>query len=171
MLKRIKNNVEDHKLIDNGRVVYDVTSVELPTIEHPTSEIKASGMAGTFEVPNEAEVNAMELSVHHNGGENSERLADGGRHEIEFRTVRQSFNVAESSMDHESVKYRFTCFHKSSDGGEVEAGNPLPGVDKFSVVRYEKIVSGNTVVLIDIASGIIRINGTDYAGKVQNLLN
>lgn len=171
MLKRIYNNVVDHKLLDNGREVYDITSVDLPTIEFETSDIKAPGMVGTFAAPNESEIRSMELSIKHNNGTNCEYLAAPGKHEIEFRLARQRFNVAETEMEGESVKYRFMCFHKSSNDGTVENSKPLSGDEKYSVSRMEKIVDGRTVTLIDLAAGIVRINGIDYTDKIRNLLN
>ncbi len=34
MPSKVYNNVEGHRVIDNGRIAEDVTSVSLPTIEH-----------------------------------------------------------------------------------------------------------------------------------------
>ena len=94
MPKKVYNNVEDHRLIDNGRTVEDVTSVTLPTVEHPTVDIDAAGLAGVVSMPNSVKVNSMEFSVAHNNGVNCERLGDSGKHTIEFRLVRQRYNVA-----------------------------------------------------------------------------
>ena len=170
MPKKVYNNVEDHRLLDNGRVVEDVTTVQLPTIEHPTVDIDAAGMAGVVSMPNGVKVNAMEFTVNHNNGENCDKLADPGKHTIEFRLVRQRYNVPKGEIEHESVKYRVTGVHKSTEDGTVEAGNPLGSSEKFSVLRYEKIINGKTTVLIDIMTGTIKINGKDTTNVVQNML-
>lgn len=171
MPKKVYNNVEDHRLIDNGRVVEDVTSVVIPTVEHPTVDIDAAGMAGTVSMPNSVKVNAMELTINHNNGTNCERLADSGKHTIEFRLVRQRYNVAKGDIEHESVKYRETGVHKSTEDGTVEAGNPLGSSDKYAVLRHEKIVNGKTTTLVDVMTGTIRINGKDVTNVVQSMLN
>lgn len=170
MPKKVYNNVEDHRLIDNGRVVEDVTSVVVPTVEHPTTDIDAAGMAGAVSMPNTVKVNAMELAVNHNNGTNCNRLADSGKHVIEFRLVRQRYNVAKGEIEHESVKYRETCVHKSTEDGTVEAGNPLGTTDKFSVLRHEKIINGMTTTLVDVMIGTIQINGKNVTDVVQNML-
>ena len=113
----------------------------------------------------------MEFGVNHNNGVNCERLADGGKHVIEFRLVRQRYNVAKAEIEHESVKYRVTGIHKSTEDGNVESGNPLGSTDKFSVIRYEKIMNGVTTTLIDLMVGTININGEDVTDVVQSMLN
>ena len=171
MPKKVYNNVEDHRLIDNGRTVEDVTSVTLPTVEHPTVDIDAAGMAGVVSMPNSVKINSMEFSVAHNNGVNCERLCDSGKHTIEFRLVRQRYNVAKGEIEHESVKYRVTGVHKSTEDGTVQAGNPLGSTDKYSVLRYEKIIDGKTTTLVDVMTGTIKFNGKDVTNVVQNMLN
>lgn len=171
MPKKVYNNVEDHRLIDNGRTVEDVTSVGLPTVEHPSVDIDAAGMAGVVSMPNSVKVNAMELTVNHNNGTNCDRLADSGKHTLEFRLVRQRYNVAKGEIEHESVKYRVTGVHRSTEDGTVEAGNPLGSTDRYAVLRYEKIINGKTTTLVDIMTGTIKINGKDITNVVQSMLN
>ena len=149
----------------------DVTSVQLPTIEHPTVDIDVPGMAGVVSMPNGVKVNAMEFTVNHNNGENTSRLADDGKHTMEFRLVRQRYNVAKGEIEHESVKYRITAVYKSTEDGTVETGNPLGSSEKFSVLRYEKIFNGKTTVLIDMMTGDIVKNGVSPTDVVQSMLN
>ena len=52
MPQKVYNNVEGHRVIDNERVAEDVTSIALPTIEHPTVTISAAGMAMDVDMPN-----------------------------------------------------------------------------------------------------------------------
>ena len=171
MPSKVYNNVEDHKLIDNNRVAEDITSVTIPDVEHPTVDIDAAGMAGAVSLPNQSKINNMELSIAHNNGVNCARLADAGKHTIEFRLARQRYNVPKADIEHEGVKYRFTCIHRSTADGTIESGNPIGSTERFTVLRFEKIVNGTTVTLIDKMTGIIRINGKDVNSAVQNLLN
>jgi len=172
MLQKVHTNVVGHRLIDNGQVVEDVTSVTLPNIEHPTTEISGiSGMAVDVEMPNAAHLNAMEFSVAHNNGMNCRYLATPGKHTMEVRIARQNYNVAQADMEYQSVKYRVTGVHKSTEKGTVETNNPLGSTEKYSVLRYEEEVDGEIVTLIDAMAGIIRYNGVSYTDQIDAMLN
>lgn len=169
--KNIKINVVDHKLLDSSKEVEDVTSVVLPSFEHPTTTIETAGLALNMDIPDMTKFNAAEYSVAHNNGNNCKFLATPGVHTQEFRTVRQKYTVSKTNIDMESVKFRLTGLHKSTEKGTIETGNPWGSTDKYSLVRYEEIVDGVTTMLIDGPANIVRINGKDYAGSVQALLN
>lgn len=171
MPKKVYNNVEDHKLLDNNRVAEDITSVGIPDIEHPTVDIDSAGMAGAVSMPNQVKINNMELTIAHNNGVNCARLQDTGKHNIEFRLARQRYNVPKGEIEHESVKYRFVAVHRSTADGTIESGNPIGSNERFTVLRYEKIIDGTTVTLVDKMTGTIKINGVDISSQVQNLLN
>jgi len=68
------------------------------------------------------------------------------------------------------VKFRATVLRKSTEKGTIETGNPYGSTEKFSVLRYEEIVDGETVMLIDAMAGIIMVNGVNYTDPVENLL-
>nr|DAO68973.1 MAG TPA: major tail protein [Caudoviricetes sp.] len=171
MPKNVYNNVEGHRILDNGTVCEDVTSVTLPNISHPTTTVSAAGMAADVDMPNTAKVEAMELSVAHNNGTNCAALGNPGKHAIEVRVVRQRYGVADGELDHESVKFRVTGIHKSTEKGNIETNNPYGSTDKFSVTRYEEIVDGKQTVLVDAMAGILKFNGVSYSDPVENLLN
>lgn len=170
MAKNIKINVTDHLLIDNNRECEDVTQVVLPTLEHPTTTVNATGMTIALDVPDQTKYNAAELSVAHNNGTNCEYLSTPGRHIMEFRTVRQKYTTSQTDIGLESVKFRFIGLHKSTEKGTIETGNPWGSTEKYSVVRYEEIVDGKTTVLIDGPGTRNEINGIDYNNDVQKLL-
>lgn len=170
MPSKVYNNVEGHRVIDNKKVIEDITSVSLPAIEHPTTTISAGGMVMDVDMPDITHFAAMEYGISHNNGVNCKRLGTPGKHTTEVRIVRQKYNVAYGVLQHESVKYRLTGVHKSTDKGTVETGNPLGSTDKYSVLRYEEEVNGEITVVIDAMAGIIQFNGKDYASEVENLL-
>lgn len=170
MPSKVYNNVEGNRVLDNNKVCEDVTSFTLPTIAHPTSTISASGMAMDVDIPNTTHLEAMEFGVSHNNGVNCPLLATPGKHTLEGRAVRQRYNVAKGEIEHESVKWRITGIHKSTDKGSIETGNPYGSTEKYSVLRFEEIVNGITTVLIDAMAGIIKFNGKSYTDPVENLL-
>jgi phage tail tube protein FII len=172
MPKNIKINVEGHRFLDNGKVCEDVTSVVLPSLEHPTTAIEnVSGMAMDLEVPNTSRYKAAEYSVAHNNGNNCQYLTNPNKHTIEFRLARQRYNVKKGLLEHEGVKYRITGVHKSTEHGTVEAGNPLGSTERFTVLRFERIVNGETDTIVDVMSGVLKFNGHDLVSEVPALLN
>lgn len=171
MPQKIYNNVVGHKVYDNGRVVEDVTSVGLPTIEHPISTIKGFGMVMDVDVPDMTHLNSMEISIAHNNGVNCRYLADPGVHTLELRVARQAYNTARAEMTHEGMKVRAKVMRKSRERGNVEMSNPLGTTDKFSILRYEEEENGEVITLVDAAAGILRVNGKDYSNDIESILN
>ncbi|MCE5342208.1 MAG: phage major tail tube protein [Eubacteriales bacterium] len=170
MPTKVYNNVEGHRLLNNGLVAEDVTSVGLPTVKHSSTDIKASGMAMDVAMPNTTHMEAMEITVAHNNGVNCRYLADPGKHLIEARVARQGYNVASGEIEHKSVKFRVTCVHSETDKGKIETGNPYGSTEKYSVLRYEEEIDGEIVTIIDAMAGIIKFNGKSYTDEVENLL-
>lgn len=170
MPSKVYNNVEDHRLLDNGSVCEDVTKVGLPTLEHPTDEIKASGMVMDIDMPNTTHLNAAEFTVYHNNGVNCKNLASPGKHSIEFRTVRQRYDVAGGAIGHESVKFRVIGVHKSTEKGDIETGSPYGSTEKYSLLRYEEEINGEVTTLVDAMAGVLKFNGVDYNSEVQSML-
>ena len=147
MPSKVYNNIEGNRVLDNNKVCEDVTSFTLPTISHPTNTISASGMAMDVDIPNTTHLEAMEFGVSHNNGVNCNLLAAPGKHTLEGRAVRQRYNVAKGEIEHESVKWRVTGVHKSTEKGSIETGNPYGSTDKYSVLRFEEIINGTTTSL------------------------
>lgn len=170
MPQRVYNNVVGFRVIDDNRVTEDVTSIDLPTVAHSTTTIKAAGMVADVDMPNTTHFNAMEFSVAHNNGVNCKYLSKPGKHFIEARTVRQRYTVAKGDIEYESVKYRITGVHKETAKGSIEMGNPYGSTDKFSVLRYEEVIDGVAVTIVDAMAGIIRYNGKDYASVIESML-
>lgn len=171
MPKRVANNVVDYRVIDNGNVCEDVTSITPPTISHPTTTIDSAGMAMAVDMPNTTHLEAAELTIAHNNGVNCALLATPGKHQIECRLARQNYNVNAGENEFESVKMRAICVFKSKENGNVETGNPLGSTIKYSVLRYEEIFNGETVLLVDAMAGIIEMNGKSFTDPVERLLS
>lgn len=168
--KSIKINILDQRMLDGGKDVEDVTSATLPVFEHPTTSISTSGLALDMDIPDMSRFNAAEYSIAHNNGTNCHLLAKPGLHKHELRTVRQKYTVSKTDIQYESVKFRLQGIHAKTEKGTVERGNPYGSTDTFKLTLYEEIVDGVQTMLIDGPNNIIKINGKDYAGDIQNLL-
>ena len=170
MPKFVRLNVEDHRLLDGTTMVEDVTTVGLPTIEHPTTSVKAAGMVMDVDIPNMYHFNAMEFEISHNNGTNCNLLATPGNHSLEFRVARDIYDSTKGETDLELVKVRVHGAHKSTEKGDIETGNPYGSTEKYSVLRYEEEIRGVVTTLIDSMAGIIKINGVDFSSKLKSLL-
>ena len=170
MPKKVYCNVVKHRLLDNDREVEDVTKVGLPTIAHPTTTVKSSGMVADVDMPDTTHLNAMDFTVYHNNGVNCRYLSDPGKHFFDFRAARQQYAVKEGELGAEAFKVRVTCVHVESQKGDVETGNPLGYTEKYSILRYEEEQNGKVVTVIDAMAGIIKYNGKSYTSDVDNLL-
>lgn len=170
MPSRVYNNVVDHRLIDGGNIVEDVTKVGLPTIKHSTTTIDAAGMAMAVDMPDATHIEAMDFTVTHNNGVNCELLSAPGKHTIEFRTARQRYDVPDGEIVFESVKYRVTGVHAETQKGDIETGSPFGSTDKYSLLRYEEEKNGVVTTILDAMAGVIKYNGVDYTSAVTNLL-
>ena len=170
MPNKVYVNVEDHRLIDGKDIIEDVTKVGLPTIKHPITSIKASGMAVDVDMPNVARIEAMDYTIYHNNGVNGKLLGVPGKHTQEFRTVRQRYDVASAQINHESVKYRFVGVHAETQKGDIETGSPYGSTEKYSLLRYEEEINGTITCKIDAMAGIIEYNGKSYTDDITNLL-
>lgn len=170
MPKKVYNNIEGHRLIDNKRVCEDVTKIGLPTITHPSTTISAAGMAVDVDMPTTTHLDAMEFSITHNNGVNCQYLSEPGKHTMELRMARQGYTVANGELGHEGMKVRVIGVTKETQKGDIETGSPYGSTVKYSLLRYEEEIDGKEVALIDAMAGIIRFNGKDYMSPVENLL-
>ena len=84
--------------------------------------------------------------------------------------MRQRYNKTTGEIEHEGIKWRVIGVHKSTEKGNVETDNPYGSTEKYSVLRYEEIVNGQTTVLIDAMAGIIKYGSQSYTDPVENLL-
>jgi len=171
MPQRVYNNIEGHKIIDNKRVVEDVTKIGLPTIKHPTTSISnVSGMAMDVDMPNATHIEAADFTLTHNNGVNCQYLSQPGKHVFEIRTVRQSYNTAKGEIEHGSVKYRVTGLHVETQKGDIETGSPYGSTEKYSLIRYEEEVAGKVDTVIDAMAGVIKYNGKSYTDVIEKML-
>lgn len=170
MTNTIYNNVVGNRVIDNGRVVEDVTSVSIPNFEHPTNTIQNSAMPMAIDMPVQSKFNAMSFAINHNNGKNCTALIRPGIHNIEVRIVREKYNVVKSQMGHESVKYRIKCAHVGKSNNAVENNNPLGGTDTFSVLRIEEEIAGKITNVIDV-TGDVTLGGVNISDEIESMLS
>ena len=171
MLENVRCNVEDHRLFHDGTRVEDITKVDLPKIEHPTTAVKSAGMLMDVDMPNIYHYNSMEIKVSHNNGNGCNLLPVPGPHDIEMRAARQDYSVAKGEIDMELVKVRARVVPKSSEKGSIETDNPYGSTESFSVLRYEEEINGEIWMLIDSTASRLIIAGVDYSDRLSSILD
>lgn len=171
MPKYVRCNVEDHRVLDGKNKCEDITKIDLPTIEHPTTAVKSAGMVMDVDFPNIYRYNAMELAIHHNNGTNCQKLSKPGIHNIETRVARQKYVTSKGEVELELVKVRVKGAHKSTEKGSIETDNPYGSTEKYSIIRYEEEWNGEVWTLIDSTAGKIIIEGVDYSSELSSLLD
>ena len=170
MPKHIYNNVVGERALNNGTVVEDVTTITLPTLSHPTTQIqKVTGTYADLTIPDDNRYEAMDLSIAHNNGLNSQSLSEPGVHNLEFRVARQRFDTINAKNELESVKVLATGMHISTDKGTFELGNPYGSTEKYALLHYREEINGVEVVNISALTGG-HVNGVSISDKVEALL-
>lgn len=151
---------------DGVLVARDVT-VTLPDVAFATVEHKAMG---TLELPMLGQLEAMEASVTKTGYDKGVvQLAEPTAMNLEFRFV-QDVIKSDNTSKPEGCKVFMHGVPKTLPGGDLEQGSKTEQQITFAVSRYQLIVGGIEICLIDQLKGILRINGKDYQSSINSLL-
>lgn len=151
----------------NGELVGRDINVTLPSINYQTAELTAMG---GVDLPLVGLVEAMEASVTKKGFD--PRLAKLSKPETSELEVRFVQNVigADGAAKPEGCKAFMRVIPKTLPGTDIELGAAGDTQVTYSVTRYQLIVGGEEICLVDQLNTILRINGTDYAKNITSLL-
>lgn len=151
----------------NGELVGKDINVTLPTITHKTSEISAMG---SVDMPLIGLIEAMETSVTQKGiSKQLAKLSKLGKNELEVRFV-QNVIDADGVAKAEGCKAFMRVISKVLPGVDLELGTASDAQVTYSVTRYQLIVGGEEVCLVDQLNTQLRINGVDYTKEIKSLL-
>lgn len=163
----IKGAILADTVYKDGELVGREITVTLPDVSFATAEHKAMG---TLELPMLGQLEAMEASVTKTGYDKGvAQLAQPEAANLEFRFVHDVINSDNVSMP-EGCKAFMRAVPKILPGGDLEPGSKTEQQITFAVSRYQLIVGGVEICLIDQLKGILRINGKDYAKSINSLL-
>lgn len=162
----ISGAVEAHKLILDSDEVNDNTSVQLPSFESLTTEIKGAGIAGAFEMSLPGIFGSMKLGIAQRSlNKKSGILNKPGIRNIEVRAAVRVMDGDESKVV--AVKVFATCIALKSGQGKIESGSPSEGDADFEILRYRQIVDGVETLLCDKRNYIFKVDGVDYLKELR----
>lgn len=163
----IKGAVLADAVYRDGVLVARDATVTLPNVNFATAEHKAMG---TVELPMLGQLEAMEAAVTKQGYDKGlAQLAQPEAQNLEFRWV-QDVIGSDNVSKPEGCKAFMRAVPKTLPGGDLEPGSTSEQQITFAVTRYQLIVGGVEICLIDQLKGIMRINGKDYAKSINSLL-
>lgn len=152
-------------LCGNDTVAEDVT-ISLPDITFKTVEVPG---LGSIEVPTCLTDNLQATVTAIGMDKGFFKMLGLESKSFEFRFVK---NKLDTSGDTGIVGYKafLRCIPSNIPGGGVEPGSSWSGDVTLTTTRYQLYADGVEQILIDKLKGICKINGTDYAKDMQNLL-
>lgn len=167
MFLNIKGAVLADTVYKDGELVAKDVTVTLPSVTYLTAEHKA---LGTMELPMAGQIEAMEASVTKKGYDvGLAKLAQLEAYNLEVRFV-QDVITADGVSKPEGCKAFMRVVPKTLPGSDLEPGAVGDTQVTLAVSRYQLIVGGNEICLVDQLKGIQRINGKDYAKSINSLL-
>lgn len=166
----ISGSVIAQKLFADGVEIDDNVSVELPSIEFGTTEVKGAGILGTVDMPSPAQINAMALVISSRSiNKKNSELAKPGKQNLELRFVRD-VTQADGTVIPAGTKIFITGVAKKYGPGKVEQGSTMDGSQEFEVLRYRQVIDGEETLLIDKFNYQYVVNGVDYMAKIRAAL-
>lgn len=166
----ISGNVIAHKLYSDGEEVMDTVSVQFPSIELATGEIKGAGILGSIDMPMTGQINAMTFAINARGvNKSNAKLARPGVQKLEVRFIRDVTN-GDGSVIPEGSKVYITGINKKYDPGKAEQGATMDGSIEYEVLRYRQVINGEETLLIDKLNSVYKVNGVDYMQNVRGML-
>lgn len=156
----------DTTYVDNEFVGRDM-SVALPEVNAITADIEAMG---TMTLPLWSRLENMESTITKIGQDvNYGKLIEPKMKTIEHRWVQSQID-ADGNVKSIGCKAFLRCIPIGIPAIELTTGESSEGEITYTVTRYNLIVDGKEIFLVDRLNGTVKINGTDYSSGAKNLL-
>lgn len=158
--------VADTVYADNVLVAKDV-AFTLPGVVFLTADVQAMG---NMSVPLIGLLENMELSITKVGIDSGySRMNRLEKQNFEFRWV-QNVVKSDGSTAVEGCKAFVRTMPASTPEIGIEMGSAPENENTYNVTRMQIYANGVEIMCVDRLSQILRINGKDYMGKINNLL-
>lgn len=158
--------VADTVYCDDVLIAKD-TSFTIPGITFATADVQAMG---TMSVPIIGMIENMQLTVKKIGVDKGlSKLNKLKAQNLELRWV-QTDVKSDGSIDNEGCKAFVRTMPSALPDIGVETGSATELETTYNVSRVQVYANGEEVYCVDRIAGVLRVNGTDYYGKIKNLL-
>lgn len=158
------------KYLSNSREIPNVTSIALPDIEIPTSEISGAGIMGTVDMPVPGQVNSMKITVtaRATGANKSALMSNKVSGEIR---IAQNVRAQDGTLYVAGTRIYFVGSPTKLGGGNIENLKTRDETVEYSVTRYREIVDGEETLLVDKFAGKFVADGIDLMSGVRSVLD
>lgn len=146
-----------------------VADIELPEIEFLTESIKGAGISGEIEAVIQGHVAPMEVTINfHAQSKNTIELCNSlyGQ-KITCRSSIGSYDAASGAIASIGDRLHMTIGVKNIALGKRETGSALDSGVTVAVMALKYVIVGKTVLDIDPANMIFKVNGTDILKGVK----
>jgi len=158
--------VADSVYADSALVAKDV-AFTLPALAFLTADVKAMG---DMTVPLIGLLENMELAITKIGVDKGlGKMNRLEKQNLEFRWV-QNIVKADGSTGPQGCKAFVRTLPGSFPELGVEVGSATEAENTYNVTRMEIFVNGEELVCVDRLASILRVDGKDYMGLINNLL-
>lgn len=138
-----------------------------PEISAITAEVEAMG---TMTLPLWSRLENMEANITKIGQDaNYGKLIEPKMKTIEHRWIQSQID-ANGNVKSIGCKVFWRCIPINVPAIEVTTGESVEGQITYTVTRYNLIVDGKEIVLVDRLTGTVKINGKDYSSGAKNML-
>lgn len=151
--------------------INDTTSIQLPSFENASDEIKGAGIMGAIDWPTYLSPGASTFSynVRQDDAQHA-YLSAPGKKRFEIRWVTDKFDTSNVNIGVDVHKVVIVAVPKKYDPGKIETGSTSDGSGEFEVLYFKKTLNGVEVIEIDKLNYIFRVNGVDYGADIRNSL-
>ena len=158
--------VADSIYVDGKLVARDV-AVTLPEVAATTYEIQAMGV---MTMPDWSRLADMETTVSKNGiDKNLALMSTPGAKRLEIRGV-QPVTDAGGNIRNVGFKAEIVGYSNKIPSLGVSVGDPTESELTYATTRYRLFVDNEEMWCLDRLAYICRIDGIDYADKINSLL-
>lgn len=153
----------------NSAMLVGVADIELPEIEFLTETIKGAGISGEIEAVIQGHVAPMEATINfHAQNKNTIELCNSlNGQQITCRSSIGSYDASSGAIASIGDRLHMTISVKNVALGKRETGSSLDAGITVAVMSLKYVVAGKTVLEIDPANTVFKVNGKDILAGVR----
>ena len=155
--------IKNFRVYESGsNVSFGMATVQLPSMEAVTNEIKGAGIAGAYTAPVVGHYGPLTTTVNFYASSPAIKSLYSGQYKMfDLRVAEQRHDDSTGSKDVSGVKYLVAGTITKLDLGAVEGGASADGSFDLDTTIFAVYQDGVELQYLDKINYIYRINGTD----------